>query len=75
MNFRYLKRNLIIVIIYTLVCYVILIPFKKFITGISISILFGVFFGFLNEIITQLKKINEKLKTEYNINKVIYPKN
>jgi hypothetical protein len=57
-----LKRNLKIWTIYSLICYIILIPFQIWITGISISILLGFFFGLLNDIITQLCKLNgEKL--------------
>jgi len=57
-----LKHNLKTWIMYSLICYIILIPFKMWITGISISILIGLFAGFLNEIITQLRKLNgEKL--------------
>lgn len=53
-----LKHNLKTWIMYSLICYIILIPFKIWITGISISILIGFFFGLLNDIITQLRKLN-----------------
>lgn len=53
-----LKNNLIGLAVYSLICYIILLPLKMWITGISISILIGVLFGFLNEIITQLRKLN-----------------
>ena len=57
-----LKRNFKVLIAYSLTCYIILIPFKAWITGISISILIGFFFGLLDDIIIQLRKLNgEKL--------------
>lgn len=43
---------------YAIMCYIVLIPFKMWITGISISILFGFISGMLNDIITQLRKLN-----------------
>jgi len=57
MNSR-LKRNLIIWLIYSAVCYAILLPIGIYITGISISLLMGFFFGILNDILTQLRKAN-----------------
>jgi hypothetical protein len=59
-----LKHNLIAWSIYSIMCYIILIPFKIWIVGISISILIGFFFGCLNDIITQLRKLNKKLKNK-----------
>lgn len=53
-----LRHNLKVWLIYILFCYIILIPFKMWITGISISILIGFLFGLLNDIITQLRKLN-----------------
>ena len=53
-----LKRNLKVLIAYSLTCYIILIPFKVWITGVSISILIGFFFGLLDDIIMQLRKLN-----------------
>ena len=44
--------------LYTLGVYIVLIPFKLWILSISISIILGFFFGLMNEIILQLKKIN-----------------
>lgn len=54
-----MNRNLKSLIIYSLICYIILIPFKLWIISISISILIGFLFGLLNEIITQLRKLND----------------
>jgi uncharacterized protein YqfA (UPF0365 family) len=54
-----MNRNLKSLIIYSLICYIILIPFKLWIISISISILVGFLFGLLNEIITQLRKLND----------------
>jgi len=50
--------NLKVWLIYSIICYIILIPFEIWITGISISILIGFFFGCLNTIITELRKLN-----------------
>lgn len=36
----------------------LLIPFEMWIGAISISLLLGFFFGFLNDIIIQLRKLN-----------------
>ena len=57
-----LKRNFKVLIAYSLTCYIILIPFKVWITSVSISILIGFFFVLLDDIIIQLRKLNgEKL--------------
>jgi hypothetical protein len=53
-----LIHNIKIWIVYTIICYIILIPFQIWITGISISILIGFFFGCLNTIIMELRKLN-----------------
>jgi hypothetical protein len=53
-----LKYNLKVWVVYSLICYVIILPFKLWLVGISISILIGFFFGLLNDIITQLRKLN-----------------
>jgi hypothetical protein len=52
------KKNLIVWFIYILVVYILLIPLKIWIIGISISILIGLLFGLLNDIILQLRKLN-----------------
>jgi len=57
MNKR-LKHNLIGWLAYAIICYIVLIPFKMWVTGISISILFGFISNMLNDIITQLRKLN-----------------
>ena len=53
-----LKHNLATWVIYSLISYITLLPFKLWITGISISILIGFFFGLLNDIVIQLRKLN-----------------
>lgn len=53
-----LKHNLKTWFMYSVLCYIVLIPFKMWVLGISISILVGFFFGLLNDIITQLRKLN-----------------
>lgn len=52
------KHNFIGWLIYSIICYIIIIPFEMWITGISISILFGFIANMMNEIITQLRKLN-----------------
>lgn len=57
-----LKINLKRIFMYAAIVYVLLIPFKMWVAGISISMLIGFFFGQVNEIIIQLRKLNgEKL--------------
>jgi len=63
MNKR-LKHNLIVWLIYSVAIYIILIPCQLWIVSISISVLLGFLFGCLNEIITQLRDLNDK-KSEY----------
>jgi hypothetical protein len=53
-----LKFNLKTWVAYSLICYIIIVPFQLWITGISISILIGFLFGLLNDIIIQLRKLN-----------------
>ena len=53
-----LKRNLFIWLLYSVRCYLILLPLQIWIPAISYSIIIGFFFGCLNEIITQLRKLN-----------------
>jgi hypothetical protein len=53
-----MRHNLKVWFVYSIICYIILIPFQIWITGISISILIGFFFGSLNTIITELRKLN-----------------
>jgi len=53
-----LKHNLLGWLFYTIGVYIIIIPFKLWLIGISISILIGFFFNILNDIITQLRKLN-----------------
>ncbi|MFW6233720.1 MAG: hypothetical protein ACOC3Z_03600 [Nanoarchaeota archaeon] len=38
--------------------YLLLIPFKIWVTGISISLILGILFGILNGILTQLRMLN-----------------
>jgi ribose/xylose/arabinose/galactoside ABC-type transport system permease subunit len=53
-----MKNNLKALAIYSLICYIILIPIKMWIIAIPISILVGFLFGLLNDIIIQLRKLN-----------------
>lgn len=50
--------NLTTFIVYSIMMYIVLIPFKMWITGISISLILGFLFGMLNDIIIQLRKMN-----------------
>lgn len=62
MNKR-LKHNLTTWTIYSIISYVVLLPCGLFVAGISIAIFLGFFFGILNDILTQLRKLNgEKFK-------------
>lgn len=51
-----LKHNLIVWLIYSIVCYIIIIPFQLWVKGISIAILLGGLFEMLNTIIEHLRK-------------------
>jgi hypothetical protein len=53
-----LIRNLKSWLSYSVICYILLIPFQIWITSISISLLIGFLFGLLNDIIIQLRKLN-----------------
>lgn len=53
-----LKHNLLVWLVYSICIYLLLIPFKIWITGISISLIIGFFFGVLNDILTQLRMLN-----------------
>lgn len=53
-----LKHNLLTWLIYSVACYIILLPLEIWIVSISISIITGFFFGLLNDIIIQLRKLN-----------------
>jgi len=53
-----LKRNLKTWLVYSIICYIVLIPFQMWITGISISLLLGFLFGLINDVIFQLRKLN-----------------
>jgi len=53
-----LIHNLQVWIVYSIIIYIILIPFQIWLTGISVSILLGFFFGCLNDIILQLRMLN-----------------
>jgi len=52
------RHNLFVWVIYSIKVYIILIPFQLWVTGISISILIGFLFGMLNDITTELRKLN-----------------
>lgn len=53
-----LKHNLTTIFVYGLSVYIILLPLKLWIIGISISIIIGFLFGILNDIVTQLRMLN-----------------
>lgn len=53
-----LKHNLKVLSLYTIIIYLILLPLQLYIISIPISILLGFLFECLNEIITQLRKLN-----------------
>jgi hypothetical protein len=57
-----LKHRLLTILIYSIAVYIIILPLKLWVIGISISILIGFFFGLLNDIIAQLIKINNKIR-------------
>lgn len=58
MNKR-LKFNLMSIVIYAVIICILLIPFEfSCLNKISTSLIIGFFFGFLNDIIIQLRKLN-----------------
>ena len=60
---RSIKRRLVTLMIYGIVCYLLLIPFKIWICAIPIALFIAYLFSLLNEILSQLRKLNgEKLK-------------
>lgn len=56
-NFR-LKHNLLVLIIYSAVVYVLLLPLKLWVVSIGISFIMGWVIGILNDILTQLRRMN-----------------
>lgn len=62
-----LKHNLVTFGIYTIGVFVVLTPCKLGWSAVSISIILGFLFGILNEIVTQLRKLNgEKISNTEN---------
>lgn len=53
-----LKQNLLAWLIYSIGCYIVLLPLEIYIVAISISIITGFFFNLLNDILIQLRKLN-----------------
>ena len=53
-----LKHNLLGWLIYSALCYLVLIPTQMWVASISISILFGFIANMMNDIITRLREIN-----------------
>jgi hypothetical protein len=53
-----LKFNLISWLMYTVIFYVVLIPFQIWFCAIPITIILGFFAGILNDIVIQLRKLN-----------------
>lgn len=62
-----LKNNLLSWFIYSSLTYIIIIPIGQWVINISISLLIGFLFGILNDILTQLRKLNgEKILNDEN---------
>lgn len=55
MKTKKLFNYIIGILIYAVIFYVILLPLERYIISISTSLILGIFSGFLNEIITQLR--------------------
>lgn len=55
---KIIKHELKIFLLYSFMVYLLLIPFKIWVTGISISLILGILFGILNGILTQLRMLN-----------------
>lgn len=53
-----IKYSLVSWFIYTVMTYIVLLPCQLGILSASISILAGFLFGILNDILTQLRKLN-----------------
>lgn len=53
-----LKFNLKTWLFYTIMFYIIILPYQNYITGISVSLILGFFAGIFNDIIIQLRKLN-----------------
>ncbi len=58
-----LKRNISTILIYAVTSYVLILPlsifsWKFFIANIGISLILGFCLGFINEILTELRKLN-----------------
>jgi hypothetical protein len=53
-----LKHNLMGLGIYSVIAYILLLPLKLWVVSIGIALLIGFLFGLLNDIITQLRKLN-----------------
>lgn len=59
-----LKRDIKVIGIYALMCYIALIPLNLGDSGISISLLLAFLFGLLNDIIEELRKLNGNNKNK-----------
>ena len=53
-----LRHNLFGLLVYSAIAYVLLIPLKLWFVSVGIALLIGFLFGLLNDIITQLRKLN-----------------
>jgi len=54
-----LKFNLQAWVIYTVFCYIVLLPLKLYVPMISVSIIIGFYLGMLNTIIRELRILNK----------------
>ena len=53
-----LKHNLLVLGIYSITVYILLLPLQLWIISIGISLIIGWFGGILNDILTQLRRMN-----------------
>ena len=53
-----LNHNLFSWLFYSIMIYVLLLPLQLWVVNISVSIILGFFAGMLNDILTQLRKLN-----------------
>ena len=65
-----LKRNLIIIGMYSIFVYVILLPLQLYTFMLPISFLIGFIIGILNEIYTQVKKLNNQKSNDKKSNDI-----
>jgi len=64
-----LKHNIVVWVIYTIMFYIALIPFKIWIPAIGLALILGWFGGILNDIILQLRMLNGEKFPEFDEDK------